>query len=168
VSMELAISGVFPLAVFSQAPGEGHPRVLPPASGPAELAFPGYVLAAGIPFQPCFTHGDCPSSVLEAAYEAEMPIDIAYLSLADPQGAGSWEPLRTPGPMRRITPQDSVNRRSQPAEAPTLAEPGDAKARLFLPLVSALPGHPASTRCPCGWFGSEGRMLGFSFTGWAE
>ncbi|MFC2023354.1 hypothetical protein ACFLT5_01300 [Chloroflexota bacterium] len=169
-SMDLAISGAYPMAIFSQDTSEAPRDVLPPTTEAAELALPGYVLAAGVPFQPCFTQGDCPKSVLAQVSEAEMPIEITYLSLANPQGVGSWVPLRSPGPVRPVSPLDSHQAPSNPALGSdrTAFSESESIARLFLPIVTSLPRDLALPRCPCGWFDTDGRMLGFSIGDRAE
>ena len=109
------------------------------------------VLPAGMPFDPCFTQGNCPDSVLTQIHDAWMPIKIVYLAVDFPDGAYSHVPLRmadtqwTPGMATAAAASAS-----SAEQAPALGR------RVYLPRIQRTR-EPSG--CPCGAFEPGGRMV---------
>jgi len=96
---DLIFSAGFPTAIAwrdrDQAP---NARFLPEMVEPRWLAPPEYVIPAGVPYDDCFTRGDCPPRVLEEIYETEMEMEITYLKVIRRVNNGAWVPVRFTGP----------------------------------------------------------------------
>jgi hypothetical protein len=116
LSTDLVFSGAFPLSpAWEDADRYPGADFLPLLTAADELAPPEYVLPAGIPYNDCFTQGNCPSHILEEIYNTEMVLDIIYLdvSVAGLPQPGEWFSLRLAGPawtpsaMPRIAPSGS-------------------------------------------------------------
>lgn len=112
---------------------------------------PEVVLPEGMPYDPCYTQGNCPDAILQRIYDARMPIRIVYLSVQPPDGQFSFVPLRM------------ADDTWTPAMASVAAEagPGPARAagswRLYLPGI--LNYRVPAAGCPCGAFEPGGRMV---------
>jgi hypothetical protein len=167
LSADLTISAAFPLQRAwqdaDQAPGSVF---LPVLTDPDELEPPEYVLPAGVAYNSCFVVGNCPSSVLKQVYDAQMTVEIVYLSIAKASATGQWVPLRMGGPAWSPSSASTplvLSSTGQPAESiGAVIEAGVPPTdtyRMFLPVVAR--GEPVPTGCPCGWFDGLGRMLGF-------
>jgi hypothetical protein len=121
-----------------------------------ELAPPEYVLPAGVPFDPCFTQGNCPEGVLQQIHDAEMKLEILYFRVDRPREGGEWLPLKMAGP----TWAPSAGDEQPPAgdEQPALSASEVLTGHVtYLPLIVAP--RPANS---LGWFDELGRMLDFA------
>ena len=169
LSTDMTFSAAFPVKRFwqdaDQAPGS---RFLPVFANPDQLEAPEYVLPAGIAYNNCFIAGNCSPSVLEQIYNTEMNLEIVYLSVTKPRIGGQWVPVKMAGPQWSPSATTSLPLgwipREQPHQnantMPDLSSVPTDTHRVFLPWVSVTEAEP--TGCPCGWFDSLGRMLGFS------
>ena len=169
LSSDLTISAAFPISEAwrdaDQAPGTVF---LPLMTNPNELAAPEYIIPAGVAYQSCFTTGTCSSTILEEIYTTSMTLEIIYLSVTKPALGGEWIPLEMAGPLWAPSTSDIGSTDptlKQPAqEVGPFFAPSDAPVydyRIYLPFV-ATDVEEIPTGCPCGWFDSLGRMLGFS------
>jgi len=99
LSTDLIFTGGFPTEVawrdHDQAP---KAKFLPEMVAPHWLAPPEYVIPAGVPYNDCFTRGNCPGSVLEEIYEAQMELEITFLKVIRRVNNGAWVPVRFTGP----------------------------------------------------------------------
>lgn len=169
LSFDMVFSAAFPVNRFwqdaDQAPGS---TFLPLYANPDQLEAPEYVLPAGIAYNNCFADGPCPPAVLDQIYNTEMSLEIVYLAVTKPRIGGQWVPLKAAGPQwspsaAAAGPLDWLQEeQSVPGANTMLHRPEDAPMdhRVFLPWISIMEVEP--TGCPCGWFDSLGRMLGFS------
>jgi hypothetical protein len=131
-----------------------------------ELAPMEYVIPAGVPYNDCYTRGDCPPDVLEQLYDTEMSLEIIYLSVAEPQAGGGWVSLRMAGP--EWEPGDpggsplqdtSASNGTLPASLQTGPEGTTMNHRIYIPFMTGGSERTEPTDCPCGWFDTSGRML---------
>lgn len=154
LSSNLTFSAAFPWDPAwrdaDQAPGADF---LPLLSHPGELAPPEYMIPAGIPYNDCFTQGNCSGAVLEQIYKAVMPVEIIYLAVSPPSTAGQWVPLKMAGPAWVQGGLSSTGPRTG-GEKPTVFN-----HRIYLPLQIKPLSPPDPVNCPCGWFDSLGQML---------
>ncbi len=169
LSTDMTFSAAFPLKRFwqdaDQAPGS---RYLPVYANPDQLEAPEYVLPAGIAYNNCFTQGNCSSSILEQIYNTQMTLEIVYLSVTNPRVGGQWVPVKMAGPQWSPSAAasmllDWVPEQQLVQNANAMLDLNDVPTdthKAFLPLVSVSEAKPSG--CPCGWFDSLGRMLGFS------
>jgi hypothetical protein len=171
LSADLTFSAAFPVRrAWQDADQASGSYYLPVITSPSELETPEYILPAGIPYNNCFTQGNCSGTVLDQIYRQQMTLQVTYLSITRPAIGGEWIPLKMAGPGWSASAAGTDPAASDPAlqmaspEAPlprTLSGPLDHY--VFLPLVSsAIPEETPPPGCPCGWFDSGGRMLGFS------
>jgi hypothetical protein len=176
LSTDLVFSGAFPLSpAWEDADRFPGADFLPLLTAPDELAAPEYVLPAGIPYNDCFTQGNCSPGVLEQIYNTEMMLDIVYLSVSEPQIPGNWLSLRFAGPAWTPSALPGVGPSGSTASPPPtigqegpIRPPGQLQDRggmtdfahvVYLPFVYDGPGPDEPIDCPCGWFDSLGRML---------
>lgn len=168
LSTDLIYSGALPLyPAWQDADRAPDAEFLPLMPPPVELAAPEYVIPAGMAYDSCFTQGNCPPTILEQIYHAEMVLDIFYLAMAMPQEAGEWIPLRMAGPRWQpsTTGGQSAPESLQPPsdDGGTLSglwsEQVTAAFAVYFPLVAGSSGPEDPGECPCGWFDSLGRML---------
>ena len=167
LSTNLVFSAAFPLLVAWRdadlAPGSAF---LPLITHPPELGAPEYVLPAGIPYNACFTRGDCSDQILQQIYNATMTLQIIYLSVNRPPTGVQWTPLRMAGPAwapsalgSSSTTLSSPSQPIGPADPPPRTSASSTAAYwLYLPFVSRV---DETTGCPCGWFDADGRMLDY-------
>lgn len=169
LSSDLVFSAGFPLASAWRDVDEVPPGTdfLPLLSSPPDLAPPEYVLPQGIPYDPCFTQGNCPASVLDQIYSAEMTLEIIYLRVTKPV-QGQWIPVQVAGPgWSSLDPYPLPTHQPDP-EPVTDSNLGArdvltaASSRVFLPLLLDTEAEEIPDNCPCGWFDDLGRMLGFA------
>jgi hypothetical protein len=164
---DLVFSAGFPLAQAwqdtDQAPGT---TFLPVLSTLTHLAPPEYVLPADMPYDSCFTEGNCPDGVLQQIYDAVMSLEVVYLRVNKPAAGGQWVPLRMAGPAWSPA---SLGGPAVALEPPDLAAGIRLRAStvetethsFFLPLVTTLTSEEPPSGCPCGWLDDLGRMLSF-------
>lgn len=178
LSTDLIFSGIFPLnPAWEDADRYPGSEFLPVLTDCDELASPEYVIPAGIPYNDCFTQGNCPQGILEQIHNTEMELEIIYLhlSVAGFPLPGDWSSLRLAGPAwapsggvgtspsgSSASPiasgaQQELSPRSQPPPAPQ----GNAVTShfVYLPFVRHGFGPDGPIEYPCGWFDSLGRML---------
>jgi hypothetical protein len=170
LSTNLIFSAGFPAQVAWQDADQASGSVfLPVMRGPSQLAAPEYVLPDNIAYNPCFTQGNCGPAVLEQIHNAQMTLEILYLSVTKPVSGGQWVPLKMAGPGWSPSTQDAapiapklrahvvegVDTALSAVDAPTETH------NTFLPLIFFTLPEEEPTGCPCGWFDSSGRMLGF-------
>jgi hypothetical protein len=169
LSSDLTISAVFPISeAWRDADYSENAVFLPLMTDPTELAAPEYIVPAGYAYQSCFTTGTCSSTILEEIYTTSMTLEIIYLSVTKPALGGEWIPLEMAGPLWVPSASD-IGRTDPTLEQPAqdvgpFFAPSDAPVydyRIYLPFV-ATDVEEIPTGCPCGWFDSLGRMLGFS------
>jgi hypothetical protein len=173
LSADLTFSAAFPLEIAwqdaDQAPGSEY---LPLMRDSTELATLEYVLPAGIAYNDCFTQGNCPSSVLQEIYDAEMTLEIIYLKILQPGAGGQWVPLQMAGPAWSAAAAAS-SQAPDSSEQPGLVSDAleqiphapSARTYTFMPLVSWEPQEEAPCASPCGWFDDLGRMLDYAAGG---
>ncbi len=170
LSADLTTSSAWPLRVAwqdqDQAPGRTY---LPRIANPDELAVPEYLIPAGMPYNPCFTQGNCPTQVLDQIYNTPMRLEVFYLSVSASGTNGQWLPLKMAGPAWVPglvgTPEEPVpvSGVGDGSEATTALMPaGPSRVyKVYLPFItrssSSLPPPPPG--CLCGWFDTTGRML---------
>lgn len=166
LSTDMVFSAGFPLARAwqdtDQAPSS---YFLPVLEQLPELAPPEYVLPSGIPYNSCFTEGNCPADVLEQIYSAQMDLEIIYLQVTRPAD-GQWIPLHMAGPGWSSRALDKPPAIQQQPAAIMGTNPRALKVltyshHLFLPLALNPVIEELPDGCPCGWFDDLGRMLGF-------
>jgi hypothetical protein len=167
LSTNLLFSAAFPLPVswrdVDLAPGSAF---LPLITDPIELSAPEYLVPAGIPYNTCFTRGDCSDQILQQIYNAAMTLQIIYLSVNRPPSGVQWTPLRMAGsawvptaPRSSSTTLSSLGQSAGPTNGPArTSSTSTATHWLYLPFVSRA---EEATGCPCGWFDSDGRMLDY-------
>jgi hypothetical protein len=164
LASDLTISAAFPIEMaWIDADIASGSTFLPTMRHPPVMALPEYVVPAGVPFHSCFIDGGCPGSVLEQVYNAEMSMEITYLSITKPRTYGDWIPLKIAGPA--WSPPGGTTSSSLPeveyygTDRP--AGPSTAYHSYF-PYISNELYDPIPANCPCGWFDTYGAMLGFS------
>ena len=169
LAADLTFSAAFPLgAAWRDADRAPGTQYLPLTKDPLELATPEYVLPAGIVYNNCFVQGNCPASILQQIYDAQMSLEIIYLKVVPPASGGEWVPLRMAGPA--WSPSATVASHEMPdpsyeqsATPTTIARtPNTLLARhyAYLPLIAGGQRQQEPDTCPCGWFDAQGRMLG--------
>jgi hypothetical protein len=141
-----------------QAPGAEY---LPFFSDPAILASPEYFVPAGMSYDPCMSNGNCPAALLDAIYNATMPMSIHYYRITRTEAGLNRIPLQQVG--SGWSPGRSADLHIGDNEvAPAQISNG---SKLYLPLIQAIiPKAIESddpTGCPCGWFDSLGRMFDY-------
>jgi hypothetical protein len=150
LSGDLTFSGAFPLDVAwhdaDRAPGT---RFLPLMDKAVALAPPEYVLPAGISFNNCFTQGNCPASLLQQIYDAEMRLEIIYLKVVPPAYGGQWVSVQMAGPAW----SPAATATESTVAAPQLDHTN------FLPLIGGGTRKSKPRGCPCGLFDGAGRLL---------
>lgn len=169
LSSDLTISAAFPISeAWRDADQVPDAVFLPLMASPTELAAPEYIIPAGVAYQSCFTTGTCSSAILEQIYTTSMTLEIIYLSVTKPSIGGEWISLEMAGPL--WVPSASNTGDMDLALHPGARDGGlsfaasDAPAydyMIYLPFVST-DVEEVPTGCPCGWFDSLGRMLGFA------
>ena len=140
-------------------------KFLPLVERPRVLAPLEYIVPAGVAYDDCFRHGNCPASILQQIYNAEMNMEIIYISVSLVAAEGQWASLRMAGPAWSPSVGDSTNAAWQAQVIPdTVAETsvgfgetGTMSWKMFFPFVSKAVHPPID--CPCGLFDSLGRML---------
>jgi hypothetical protein len=147
---DLMASGAYPLNVIWQDADQSAGPYLSLLRNPVWLTPPEVVLPAGMAYNPCFTQGNCPESVLKQIHDAVMPIRIVYLHVDPPDTGYSYIPLR----MADTQWVAGMAGSSQQAAAA-------ATRKVYLPRLqrpAATPTPPSG--CPCGAFTADGRMVG--------
>lgn len=149
-----------------QVPGS---LFLPVMRGPSQLTGLEYILPDSIAYNPCFTQGNCGPSVLQQIHDAQMTLEILYLSVTRPVSGGQWVPLRMVGPSWSPSTRDPAP--AAPDLGGHVVDSVDTVVSAvsattdthttFLPLILFTPSEEEPTGCPCGWFDNSGRMLGF-------
>jgi hypothetical protein len=148
--------------VSDWAPGS---KFLPLVERPRVLAPLEYIVPAGVAYNDCFRHGNCPASILQQIYNAEMDLEIIYLSVSLVAAEGQWTSLRMAGPAWSPSVGGGTDAAWQAQVIPdTVAETsvgfgetGTMAWKVFFPFVTKA--VPTPTNCPCGLFDSLGRML---------
>ena len=162
LSTDLVFSAAFPLHLaWRDADQSGSSEFLPVMWEPTDLAPPEYVIPAGVPYDPCFTTGNCSSSVLRQIYSAQMNLQIIYLQVNRMSADKQWVPLKMAGPSwypaaAAPTPADDALNQPMPLMA-TLV--GSSTHQIFLPYIIKDIANPAPSGCLCGYFDTTGRML---------
>lgn len=141
---------------------------------PYFLSGPEVFIPDSIPYDPCMTNGGCSPALLQAIYDATMPITITYLKVtqsACTADSYTYRPLRmvgaawTPGSLTSATANTAYR-------FPTWASPlvpGDDPLDkfIYLPIAFRSPEvctpvtPPPLADCPCGVFAADGRMVDF-------
>jgi hypothetical protein len=135
---------------WQDADQSGGSTFLPYFTDSVEVTSPEYFVPEGIAYQPCMTYGGCSDALLDDIYRAEMTMSVYFYSVTPVTGEMVAVPLRMVGPDWSV--------------GQTLTQPMAAGARrVWLPLVSRQISPPPfdPTKCPCGWFTADGRMIGF-------
>ncbi len=155
LSGDLHISAGFPLEVaWRDADQAPNSKFLPQLRDLSELAPPEYVIPAGIPYNDCFTRGNCSAGILRQIYDAQMELEIVYLKVIH-STAGQWVPLKMAGPAWQ--PSAATEPRAGGGVPVRASDVPTGTYVIFLPLVTTAGEEP--TGCPCGWFDDLGRML---------
>jgi hypothetical protein len=141
-----------------QAPGTSS---LPFFSSTTILASPEYFVPTGIGYDPCMTNGGCSTELLDAIYNATMPMTIYYYRVTRTRGGLNRIPLTQVGPA--WSPGRSVELRED-TELLTAAQVANGE-KLYLPLIQSeiisTPEPDDAAGCPCGWFDNLGRMFDY-------
>jgi hypothetical protein len=167
LSTDTTFSAIFPVEVaWKDSDQAGGREFLPVMRDLSDLAPPEYVIPAGVPYNQCFTQGDCSSDVLQSLYDAEMTLEIVYLQVMRQTQDGEWVPVKAAGP--EWSPDTSeVSSGSTELPATFAQSPVSASAvttsthQVFLPYIARGTEEPLPSGCPCGYFDSLGRMLDF-------
>ncbi len=168
LSTDLVFSGAFPLSpAWEDADRSQGAEFLPVFEAPDELAAPEYILPAGIPYNPCFTQGNCPTGVLEQIHNTEMVLDIIYLSVSVPQLPVDWFSLRLAGPAWSPSaagaPLPIVTAQERDILPPQTLHAGANRPSTvhltYLPYIERGFGPDEPIDFPCGCFDSLGTML---------
>jgi len=158
LSGDLHFSAAFPLEVaWRDADQAPNSEFLPQLRNPTQLAPPEYVIPAGIPYDNCFTQGNCPDGLLQRIYEAEMELEIVYLQVIRSTGEGQWVPVKMAGPAWQPSAASGPTTVTGGTLRPSVVPTGTYS--IFLPFVIMEGEEP--TGCPCGWFDDLGRLLDF-------
>ncbi|MFC2029935.1 hypothetical protein ACFLWA_04310 [Chloroflexota bacterium] len=167
LTVDLQVSGSFPLDVaWKDADLSSGHRFLPLVRRPRVLTPLEYVVPAGVAYDDCFLRGDCPTSILQQIHDAEMTLEIIYLSVEIIGSEGQWTSIKMAGPAWspseidssgavQVTQKNPVDKHRAKTPAETLERPWT----MFLPSVSRAVKPPVG--CPCGWFNNAGRMLNY-------
>jgi hypothetical protein len=139
---------------------------------PVGVSAPEYFVPTGIAYDPCMSNGGCPSSLLDAIYAVAMPLTVYFYRLTTAGTGLTAIPLRQVGP--GWNPSDaagaSASEVGQEASPPASAAPANAPAaspelrfHTYIPSVSYQIYVPLidPSRCPCGIFTGDGRMVGY-------
>jgi hypothetical protein len=151
LSADLTFSAAFPLDAVWQDADQSPTEFLRLLSSATKLAPPEYVLPAGLPFNDCYTYGNCSSSVLQEICDTWMSLDVVFLAIDRPDDGTDHTPIKLAGPA--WSPLTGVV--EQPAAE---LDSALAATTIYLPVVAR------AERCaayPCGWFDGSGRMLGY-------
>lgn len=119
------------------------------------LSSPEYFVPTGIAYDPCMTQGDCPVTLLDQIFAAQMEMTVYYFAIERTASPFDRVPLRQVGP--EWEPGASAGTVEQGVKPVTAVIP----SQVFVPLITAAP-NDISAGCPCGWFTTDGRMLDFT------
>jgi hypothetical protein len=152
LSTDFTFSAAFPLDAVWQDADQSPTQFLPLLSSATKLAPPEYVLPSTLPFNECYTYGNCSNSVLQQICDAWMSLKVTYLAIYRPAEGTEHTPIKMAGPTWSLL--------TEVAEQPAAAglDSTLATTTVYLPLISK------AERCaayPCGWFTGTGRMLGY-------
>lgn len=167
LTADLQVSGAFPLDVaWKDADLSSGNRFLPLVRRPRILTPLEYIVPAGVAYNDCFLQGNCPTSILEQIHDAEMTLEIIYLSVETVGSEGQWTSIKMAGPAWSPSEIDSSGATlvvlTTPADEEAPKTPGETPERpwtVFLPSLSKAMKQP--TGCPCGRFDNAGRMLDY-------
>ena len=161
LAADLTFSAAFPLgAAWRDADRAPGAQYLPLTADPLDLATPEYILPTGIAYNDCFVQGNCPPSILQQIYDAQMSLEIIYLKVIGPASGGQWIPLRMAGPAWSPSATSGAHESQDPSDkVPVISDALQARHRSFLPLIAGGQNKQEPDDCPCGWFDAQGRML---------
>ena len=161
LSTDLVFSAVFPLGeAWKDADQSNGSEFLPVMKDLTDLAPPEYVIPAGVPYDPCYTTGNCSASVLRQIYSAQMSLQVIYLRVSRLPTGEEWVPLKMAGPAW-YPASDVPAVDSLPLDQP-LPEVDPNAHQIYLPYISTGISDPAPTGCLCGYFDTTGRILEIS------
>lgn len=145
---DLTFSGAFPLQIAWLDADQSIAEYLDVLVGSNKVTPPELVIPAGMPYNDCFTRGDCSNSVLEAIYNASMPLDVHFLQVEYAAPYSDYIPLRMAGPAWQQT------------EVKAAHSLGEGEYVVFLP-VAKRGVYVGPEGCPCGVFAADGRMVNY-------
>ncbi len=143
---------------------------------PVAAAAPEYLVPAGVSYNACMLSGTCSSSILSQIYNTSMTMRVIYLKVTRTDCDLQRIPLRMVGnawvpgmlaqtPAATAFPDTSPVRTSSALVRASIYASDTLTRMTYLPLVlnrlCASPPPDDPEGCPCGWFDSNGRMLGF-------
>ncbi len=125
------------------------------------LAAPEYFVPVGVGYDPCMQNGNCPSSLLDRIYNAEMEMTLYYYRVQRVARGLDQVPLRAVGNGYSRAVASAANT-PEPVQQTI---PAQRDNTVYLPLIAGPPidvepDNP-SAGCPCGWFAADGRMVDF-------
>lgn len=127
-----------------------------------QIASPEYFLPAGVPYDPCMTHGGCSGELLSRVYNTPMSMRLVYLKVARVASALERLPVQMVG--SSYSGQAAAESSASAATSLAAAKP----YRTFLPAANrTTPAVPPedSSGCSqnggCGWFTADGRMVDY-------
>lgn len=141
---------------------------------PVKLHAPEYFLPAGVPYNPCMTHGGCPASLLNEVYNTPMVMKAIYLRVERISQDLERIPVRMIGSGWSAAASASGDEPAETAGSPEGSPADGASAimgshRIYMPGVPSYkvanvpPDNTAgcSTLGGCGWFAPDGRMVDY-------
>ncbi len=154
LSGDLANYGAFPLQIAWQDADltSGSATYLPVQRDPSKFTAPEFVIPPGVAYDDCFIFGTCSSDVLAEIYNTRATITLVYLSVSPPTLGCKLIPLKFAGPYWAPGGE-------HPASPASMAASGSVGTyTVYLPALSK---SPDLSQCPCGYFNTEGQMIGY-------
>jgi hypothetical protein len=164
LSGDLTNFGAFPLNIAWQDADltPSNATYLPVQRHPSTFTAPEFVIPPGVAYNDCFVFGNCPNTVLDEIYHARASITLVYLSVSPPTSDCKLIPLKFAGPYWTPGVED-------PTPPPPLSPPlrgmkrgaASGSGRTHTVYLPALAKTPDLSQCPCGYFNTEGQMIGY-------